>query len=197
MAQNNGIAQASDVQRMKFDTLAFTGKWNEFFGNPENNFYCVIYSGFGQGKSTFAIQFANYLAKNFGATVYNSNEEGFSHTMKQKLDIVKEPISDNLLISDWKNFDELKKELRSRTSLKFVFVDSLDNAKISAENIKELRDMFPETSFITISQVTKDGKMRGSNELAHDSDIVVQVENGIAKTTKNRFKIIGQELKVF
>jgi hypothetical protein len=45
-------------------------------------------------------------------------------------------------------------------------------------------------------QLTKNGKMRGSYEILHDCDIAVKVENGVATTTKNRFKEKGMEFSV-
>ena len=40
---------------------------------------------------------------------------------------------------------------------------------------------------VNSSQATKDGKMRGSYEMAHDSDTQIEVKDGIAITIKNRF----------
>jgi predicted ATP-dependent serine protease len=56
---------------------------------------------------------------------------------------------------------------------------------------------YKNSALITISQSTKDGKIRGSQELVHDCDISVMVENGIAKTNKNRFKERAMEFSVF
>lgn len=39
--------------------------------------------------------------------------------------------------------------------------------------------------------------MRGSNEIVHDSDIEVFVDNGIATTFKNRFYRTGEEFEIF
>ena len=39
--------------------------------------------------------------------------------------------------------------------------------------------------------------MRGSQEIIHDADITVKVENGIAITTKNRFHPRDTEFQVF
>lgn len=39
--------------------------------------------------------------------------------------------------------------------------------------------------------------MRGSNEIAHDADIVIAVENGCAVTTKNRFKERDKSFPIF
>jgi predicted ATP-dependent serine protease len=59
------------------------------------------------------------------------------------------------------------------------------------------RDRYKDSALITICQATKDGKMRGSNEIIHDADIEVIVANGLATTHKNRFKEKYNELKVF
>jgi hypothetical protein len=39
--------------------------------------------------------------------------------------------------------------------------------------------------------------MRDSNESIHDSDIVIQVTDGMATTTKNRFLERGRVFEVF
>ena len=79
----------------------------------------------------------------------------------------------------------------------FIFIDSLDTLKIDAARLRELREHYPQSAFITISQSTKDGKMRGSQEIIHDTDIAVKVEDGIATTTKNRYHPRGTEFRVF
>jgi predicted ATP-dependent serine protease len=69
--------------------------------------------------------------------------------------------------------------------------------KIDADKMKKIRERYKNSALITISQSTKDGKMRGSYEIVHDCDIAVKVENGVASTTKNRFKEKGLTLSVF
>lgn len=63
--------------------------------------------------------------------------------------------------------------------------------------MKKLRSRYKGFALVTISQSTKDGKMRGLYEIAHDLDMAVKVENGIARTTKNRFKEKGWSLMFF
>ena len=46
-------------------------------------------------------------------------------------------------------------------------------------------------------QSTKDGKMLGSYEIVHDYYMAVNVEKGLAISTKNRFKDKGMTLEVF
>lgn len=63
--------------------------------------------------------------------------------------------------------------------------------------MKKLRDHNKDSALIIISQSKKEGKMCGSYEIVYDSDMAVKVENGVATTTKNRFKEKGIEFKVF
>jgi predicted ATP-dependent serine protease len=79
----------------------------------------------------------------------------------------------------------------------FILIDSFDNMRIDAEKLKQLRTRYKNSALISISQVTKDGKIRGSNEIAHDVDIEVIVTNGLAFTNKNLFKEKGREFQVF
>jgi predicted ATP-dependent serine protease len=189
------IISSRDLKSMNYNALSFQGKWFDFFGYPSINFHCVIHGMSGEGKSTFAVQFANYLAENFGTVLYISGEEGFSKTFKDKF-INNNAFADGLSVADLRNFDSIIKEVQINT-FNFIFIDSLDNMKIDAHKMKELREHYKDSSIITISQSTKDGKMRGSYEIVHDSDIAVRVENGIATTTKNRFKEKGMQFGVF
>jgi len=179
------IISTAELSKLEYQALNFEGKWREFFGQPSVTFYCIIHGKAGEGKSTFAIQFANYLAENCGVVIYVSGEEGFSKTMKDKF-ILNRAESENLYIADLRTYQELVSEVKPNT-YNFIFIDSLDNMRIGALEMKTLCDLYENSALITISQSTKDGKMRGSNELQHDSDIVVEVVDGIANTTKNRF----------
>lgn len=68
---------------------------------------------------------------------------------------------------------------------------------IGASELKELRILYSNSALVTISQSTKDGKMRGSYEIIHDSDIAVSVSSGIAETVKNRFLEKGRKFEIF
>jgi len=57
---------------------------------------------------------------------------------------------------------------------------------------KQRKD-YPRTSFIFIYHTTKEGRFRGENAHAHEVDVIVQVENGLAKA-KGKFG--GGELQV-
>ena len=194
-SHSDKIISSEQLQGMDYKALNFQAKWNTLFGYPSATFHCVLTGMSGEGKSTFAIQFANYLAQNFGSVIYVSGEEGFSKTFKDKI-INNKAISPGLFVADLHSYEEIITEIPADI-YNFIFIDSLDNMRIDAEKMKLLRERYKESALITISQSTKDGKMRGSYEIVHDCDIAVKVEAGIAVTTKNRFKEKGVEFKVF
>lgn len=192
---NNGkLVSSRDLRKRKYNCFPFTGKWKDFFGLPSYAFHLAVHGKPGEGKSTFCVQFADYLAKNFGKVVYVSGEEGLSKTVQDK--IINNGIDNPyLFFADIKSYDEIKVEIPNEYH--FIFIDSLDTLRIDAAKLKALKEHYPQSAFITISQSTKDGKMRGSQEITHDTDIAAKVENGMAITTKNRFQARGTEFQVF
>ncbi len=194
---NNGskIISSAHLTEMEYQALNFTGRWKQFFGLPSINFHCAIHGMAGEGKSTFAIQFANFLAENFGLVIYVSGEEGFSKTMKDKF-INNKAATENLYLADLRTYQDLVNEVKPNT-YNFIFIDSLDNMRIGASELKELRILYSNSALITISQSTKTGQMRGSYEIVHDSDIAVAVSDGIAEMVKNRFLEKGRTFEIF
>nr|MCR4560193.1 hypothetical protein [Bacteroidales bacterium] len=70
-----GSISATDLMKTDFAPgLNFKGEWADFLGEPERNFYMIISSPPGHGKTTFCIRFANYLADNFGRVIFFENE---------------------------------------------------------------------------------------------------------------------------
>ena len=193
--KSKNVVSSSDLVKMDYKQFDFQGRWLDFIGNPAINFFAAIHGKAGEGKSTFAIQFANYLATNFGKVIYISGEEGFSKTFKDKFER-QGATSPDLYVGDIRSFEDIVTELK-KYDYHFVFIDSLDTLKIGPDEMKQLRQTFTEKAFITISQSTKDGKMRGSYEIIHDSDVVIQVADGVATTTKNRFLERERVFEVF
>ncbi len=192
---NDKLISSQELRAMNYKSLNFQGKWKDFFGTPAIVFHLAVHGKPGEGKSTFCIQFADYLAKNFGKVVYVSGEEGFSKTLRDK--VVNNKIDNPyLFFADINSYDQIKNEIENNR-FHFIFIDSLDTLRIDAVRLRELKEYYPQSAFITISQSTKDGKMRGSQEITHDTDIAAKVEDGIAITTKNRYHPRGTEFQVF
>jgi hypothetical protein len=189
------IIASPKLNQMRHTTILFDGKWKEFLGQPPIDFNCIIHGMPGEGKSTFAIQFAHYLAVNFGKVLYVSGEEGWNKTLKDKFQKVN-AITPDLHIADIRKYEEITMEVKTNT-YNFIFVDSLDTMGIDSKKLKALRNHYKNVAIISICQSTKDGKMRGSNEIVHDTDIAIRVEKGIAETTKNRLINTNQKFDVF
>ena len=179
-----GIMSSAALMDYTYDKYEFTGKWAKFMGQPSIGFHAMVFGIPKSGKSILCTQFAKYLADNFGSVLYVAAEEGFSMTLQNK---IKEfgIASENLHYANFREYEQIKTALQNN-QFNFVFLDSVNFMKITPEQMREIKQENPETAFITIQQATKDGKFRGSQEYAHDADIIINVANGIA-TQQGRF----------
>ncbi len=183
----NTILNSQDVIDLKTHKLNFTGKWLNFIGNPSRGFTAMIYGKPKFGKSYLAIDFAGYLARNHGKVLYVAYEEGFDDTLKQKLQD-KSVVHQNLDVADY-----LPANL---SAYEYVFIDSVNKAGLSSEDLDKLERKNPNISFTYVYQTTKDGNHKGSMEHKHNVDIVIEVpERGIA-TQYGRYNQ-GGEMRIF
>lgn len=182
------IMSASELNNLKFDTYPFTGKWKALIGEPSKNFHAIIHGEPKSGKSIFALRFAGYLSRNFGNTMYFASEEGYGVTLSKKIKdwIPGEP--KKLFFSEAKDYETIRNHIR-RCS--FVFIDSLNYARITDKQMEELRSSNPNTAFIAIMQATKTGNFKGSQEFAHNADLIIEVKKGVAYQ-EGRFQAASQ-----
>lgn len=178
MDSNDGIMSASDLMNFKYNKYDFFGKWGDFVGQPSINFHAMIYGRPKQGKSILSVQWAKYLSENFGKVLYVASEEGFSVTLQKK---VMEFAMDNpnLDFANFRDFEQIKNAV-NRGGYRFVFIDSVNYIRITPEDVEDIKAENPQTAFITIQQATKNGNFRGSQEFAHNCDMVIRVEAGMA-----------------
>lgn len=187
-----GVLSADELERMDYDKYIFgDDQYGEFMGNPAVGFHAIVFGLPKGGKSIWSMQFANYLANHFGDVLYIASEEGFKGTIKQKITEWTDNRT-NLNFANYKGYEEIKEGINGYN---FVFIDSLDFAKITVEEMEELKLANPAVSFVTIKQVTKDGKFRGSQEYAHNCDIIIEIIDGIANQ-KGRYNPQA-EMEVF
>ena len=187
-----GVLSADELERLDYDKYIFgDDQYGEFMGNPAVGFHAIVFGAPKGGKSIWAMQFANYLANHFGEVLYIASEEGFKGTIKQKITEWTDNRT-NLNFANYKGYDEIKDGI---SNYNFVFIDSLDFAKITVEEMEQLKRDNPAVSFVTIKQVTKDGKFRGSQEYAHNCDIIIEIIDGIANQ-KGRYNPQA-EMEVF
>ena len=70
--------------------------------------------------------------------------------MKDKL-VNNNAASENLFIADLRDYAQIINEVKPNT-YNFIFIDSLDNMRISADDMKELRKLYNHSTIISISQ---------------------------------------------
>jgi hypothetical protein len=180
----DGIMSSVDLMDYDYDKYEFTGKWQKFMGQPSIGFHAMVFGIPKSGKSILCTQFAKYLSDNFGSVLYVAAEEGFSMTLQNKLREFG-MASENLHYANFREYEQIRTALQNN-DFNFVFLDSVNFMKITPEQMRELKQENPNTAFITIQQATKDGKFRGSQEYAHDADVIINVANGVA-TQQGRF----------
>lgn len=181
------IVNSMDVLKLRFNRLGFKDKWLDFFGNPAKGFSVMVFGLPKFGKSILCIDFAGYLARNHGKVLYVAREEGIGDTLQDKL-ITTKVAHPNLetvgaLPSDVSKYD-------------FVFLDSVTKLGLTVDELEELRNENPNTSFIFIFQTTKQGIFRGNNSFQHDVDCVVEVPQKGKAIQYGRYNQ-GGELDIF
>lgn len=168
--QDVQIMSARELVNKKFKTMGLTGKYKKLLGDPEPGFSAMIYGKPKQGKSTVAIDFAKELTKH-GKVLYCAFEEGHGYTLQDKVK------RNN---ADVPGLDFANKLPAHLKSYQYVFVDSVSDAGLDEQAFKQLIKSNKPTSIIGIFHATKDGKFRGGQTYAHDVDILVRVEDGVA-----------------
>jgi predicted ATP-dependent serine protease len=178
------VMSLSQFQNMMFETLDFSGsEYKDLIGNPQPNFLICIYGVAGNGKSTRALKFAEYLSNNHGRVLYNSSEEGFRASMQSK---VKDFKANYFHISNHRKFDDLK-NLIDKNPARFIFIDSVNDMDITPEQLAQLRKKFPARGFVIVMQATKAGTYKGDSAFAHDADVIMKLENRQPIIEKTRF----------
>jgi len=177
---STGIMSSRDLKDYRYDNYDFDGKWLDLIGKPAKKFHMMVYGRPKQGKSYFCFDLAQYLS-NFGKVLYIAAEEGFSATLQKKLEDMGGD-NDNLDFANFRDYDTIKNALPGH-DYRFVVIDSVNYIRIEPEQIEELKADNPRMALITVQQATKDGKFRGSQQFAHNCDIIIEVIQGVAHST--------------
>ena len=186
-ARPTGVMNSQDFVKLKFEGLGFTGKWLNFIGDPAKGFTAMVFGKPKFGKSYLCIDFAGYLARNQGKTLYVAKEEELDATLQKKMSD-KSVAHPNLDVSD-----QLPDDL---SPYSFVFLDSVSKLGLSPQDLSQLEKQYSNTSFIYVFQVRKDGVFKGKNEFQHDVDVVIEVpEKGLA--VQNGRYNQGGEMRIF
>lgn len=171
-SQSAQFIPSTQLPEMNFETIGLQGKYRELIGDPCVGFTAMVYGLPKSGKSTLCIDFAKYLAEHHGKVLYVAIEEKFGYTLKEKFERLN-AIHPNLVIAE-KLPDDL-------SQFQFVFIDSVSKAGLTTDDLTRLHKENPKTAFIFIFHTTKEGNFRGKQDFAHDVDVIIEVEDGVAK----------------
>jgi hypothetical protein len=183
----NKIMNSMDFAKLKFDTLGFKGKWRDLIGDPSEGFTAMVFGKPKMGKSYLCVDFAGYLSKEHGNTLYVAKEEKLDKTLQDKLNDknVKNP---RLFVSD-----HIPDDL---SPYQFIFLDSVNKLSLKPENLEQLKTENPGKSFIYVFQTTKEGNFRGANQFQHDVDVVIEVPEKGRAVQYGRYNQ-GGEIEIF
>jgi hypothetical protein len=178
-----GITSGKEYRNASIQTLGLTGKYVYLIGDPSPGFFMLLSGKSGNGKTTFAVEFAQHLETNNGKVLFMTYEQRGKNIPFQNL------LNENaatFAISEYppktvEKFNDLVK------GFNFVFIDSVNYAGLSASDIEEIRQKNPNLSIIGIMQNTKSGEFKGSSEFLHNCDVHVVARNGQAYQEKSRF----------
>lgn len=192
--KNTLVMHGESLVKQNIPTYEFSEPYSDFIGHPTENFSAIVYGLPKSGKSNFSIQFASYLARQFGKVLYVASEEGLQS--KTLIDKVKYNLSDNreIFFSGSRDMAEVRKQIKEK-DYKFVFFDSLNVLHLTSAQLEDIKQENKDKAFISVLQSTKDGAFKGNQDFAHNCDVVIKVDNGIASQV-GRFNAPA-ELRIF
>ncbi len=112
------------MYNMNHKTFAFTGIWEQAFGQPERNGAWLIWGKEKQGKTWLALMLAHYLSS-FGRVLYVSAEEGLSKNLVDTCMRIGIDASSKMRMMDYTAMDELEAILAHRRAPQVVVIDNL------------------------------------------------------------------------
>jgi predicted ATP-dependent serine protease len=138
----------------------------------------------GSGKSTLATRIIDGTP---GPVMLVSVEEAPGPSLGQRLARLGVRRSDFGVIG-WGDADQVATVLRQRRCVA-VAIDSVQVAHWHARELRHLLAVLPSLRLvIAVSQVNKRGEIAGTNELLHEADVALEVEDLQARLVKSRFQ---------
>lgn len=171
--------KGADILDMSFPTYKLNKEWSELLGSPSKPFSMMVFGDAKAGKSYFCLSLAQYLTS-FGSVAYFVVEEGIGETMRRKIETTG---ADDVFILPSQNIDDIISVLKA-DKYKIAFIDSVSSAGMKVDDFKNLKAIFPKTSFIAILQTTKDNNYRGEKEWKHEVDAICELTKPEPKTSK-------------
>ena len=175
-----------DILNKKYKLFDFGGEWEEAFSKPERCGVWFIWGNSGNGKTRFTMQLAKYLTT-FGKVLYNSLEEGSSHTIRKAFEDVEMQETKNKILLVSESLEKLSERLDKQRSASVIIVDSFQYAQISYKQYIAFKEKHKDKLIIFISHA--DGKQpagRSAKSVMYDATLKIWVE-GFKAFSKGRY----------
>lgn len=165
-----------EVLAKTYKLLPWGEKWSEPFGEVPVNETWFVSGASASGKSSFVMQLAKELC-NYGMVLYCSYEEGISQSFKERIERFKmNEVQGRFRVAVDDSYEDLINRLSRPKSPHFIIIDSFQEADMSYEQFKQMRDRFPAKSFIFISQEHKGQPMgKPASRLRYKAGIKIRV----------------------
>lgn len=190
----------NEIMRRNYQSLNLGEYYTSLMGVPEPKFVGMFYGQPGGGKSVFAIQFADYLAKHHGKVYYNSHEERIKRTLRMRIEEFDINATKRLQFGDAVPFNRMMDKIQSN-HYRFIFIDSVQYMQFTFDQLQEMSHHFRKRllSIIMISFGASWGNPDKARELLYASDIkaffYMEDDYGMAKfASRYKSTIVKTEL---
>jgi predicted ATP-dependent serine protease len=143
----------------------------------------AIYGSPGQGKSTFALRYADGLP---GAIVFFSAEEKLGPTMTEKLSRLSIKRADFHVVAQG-SIDAVAGLCRDVKAQALV-IDSISVSTLQPQELRPLLESSGVQALVWTQQATKDGRAAGANAYLHESDVVLLIREKQWHLEKSRYQ---------
>lgn len=193
MQEEAKVISLRQLQRKKYNFLdGLPEDIEQSFGKLTKNFILIVWGNSGNGKSNFILQILKCLM-GYGSVLYVSYEEGTEASMQVMAHRhLNKKHSGRIRFADASmSYQALFTRLDKKRSEQFIVIDSIQYMGISYKDYKQLKEAYPNKSFIFLSHANG-RKPRGkvAEDIMYDATIKCHIE-GYVVDVKSRLKLDG------
>lgn len=186
----------AELYSKKYKLFDFTGEWFDAFDKPERTGVWFVWGNSGNGKTTFVLELVKYLAQ-FERIIYNSLEEGDSHTMQKSFKNLGMSQVARRIVLVAEPMEKLSARLLIKKSPNIAVIDSVQYAQLNYKDYIRYKELHRNKLLILISHA--DGKQpagRSAKSMMYDATLKIWVE-GYKATSKGRYMGTTGEMVVW
>lgn len=201
-----GFKAANETPKEAEGVFTLPGEVGKFLQNIQPHKALILIKGTKHtSKSQLAMRIANAFGEMGWEVPYIDYEQGGLES-KDTVDSINRNTTKKgrkniyvigYLESPLENLEEIAK------TYNVLIADSVTDLKITADQLNYLRNKYPETIWIFISQVKENGTMYGGNKMAHNPTAIIHIEPNhdytkrIATLEKNRGNDLSIKYNIF